>query len=275
MGDDARQRIGWAEGTRRLARALGTEPRSVGAYAVEKLIAVREQPPPYRPDPDWESRFHALLGAPWPCPESLACNRSWEAARRRVESAGARLGRHTYGAYSDGDRALTRAAWCAVRHLRPSTVLETGVAHGVSTRVILDALDANADSSATLYSVDQPHLFHPELHRLTAVAVPPEQRIGGRWKYLPGSSRRRLPPLLRGLGAVDLFLHDSLHTERNTRFEMTRVAAALRPGGLMVIDDISTHRAFPRFTAAHPEFTALVAASEDGEGLFGIAVRPR
>jgi hypothetical protein len=185
--------------------------------------------------------------------------------------AGIRLGRHTYGGYSDGDPALTRAVWCGVRHLRPRVVVETGVAHGVTSRVILDGLDANG--AGRLCSIDLPHLFRPELHAQTAVAVPPEHRQ--RWTYLRGSSRRRLPALLDELGEAGVFVHDSLHTARNVRFELVRAAEALPPGGLILVDDISTHQAFEEFALARPEFETLIAPSEDGEGLFGVAVRRR
>ena len=57
-------------------------------------------------------------------------------------------------------------------------------------------------------------------------------RYADRWSYLKGSSRRHLPILLARLGQIDLFIHDSLHSERNVRFELDRAWAALKPGGV-------------------------------------------
>jgi hypothetical protein len=34
--------------------------------------------------------------------------------------------------------------WCTVRHARPDVVIETGVAHGISSRVLLEALSQRA-----------------------------------------------------------------------------------------------------------------------------------
>jgi hypothetical protein len=45
--------------------------------------------------------------------------------------------------WNDGDAALVRTLWCLVRHLKSKQVIETGVAHGVSSRFILAALERN------------------------------------------------------------------------------------------------------------------------------------
>jgi len=51
---------------------------------------------------------------------------------------------------------LVRAIWCLTRHLRPKTVVETGVAHGVTSRCILEALTRSGDGR--LWSIDLPPL---------------------------------------------------------------------------------------------------------------------
>jgi hypothetical protein len=86
-----------------------------------------------------------------------------------------------------------------------------------------------------------------------------------------GSSRRRLGSVLRSTGRVGVFIHDSLHTGRNTRYELDRVAPALVPGGLMLVDDISTHQGFSSFVAESAGVRHLICPSADGLGLFGIA----
>jgi hypothetical protein len=40
------------------------------------------------------------------------------------------------------------------------------------------------------------------------------------------------------LGQIDLFVHDSMHTARNVRFELEPVWPALTPGGAVLIDDV-------------------------------------
>ena len=51
-----------------------------------------------------------------------------------------------------------------------------------------------------------------------------------------------MPPLVTEVGKVELFIHDSLHTFKNTLFEMEQAASVMRPGGVMLIDDIKSRR---------------------------------
>jgi len=88
-----------------------------------------------------------------------------------------------------------------------------------------------------------------------------------------GSSRQRLPPLVAGVGHVEMFIHDSLHTARNTAFEADQVASAMPPGSVMVIDDIRMHEGFAIFARRHPEFQTIVCRHDDRMGMFGIAVK--
>jgi hypothetical protein len=58
--------------------------------------------------------------------------------------------------------------------------------------------------------------------------------------------------VLSHLGEIDLFVHDSLHSERNVRFELDRAWAALRPNGALVVDDIDANWGFRSFTQTFP-----------------------
>lgn len=235
-------------------------------YLPEEVGKHVEHPVDYRVDESWEARLHGLLGAPWPCPDAVRGSQLWSGVGAELRQQGLEFGRHTYGAYSDADECLARAVWCTVRHQQPEVVVETGVARGVITRVILEALAEN--DRGRLWSIDLPHPFERGLHDQTAVAVP--DRVRSRWTYVEGSSRRRLPGLARELGTVDLFVHDSLHTARNTSFEMDRIARVLAPGGFMLVDDISTHQAFAPWTRAPGRADTLVCRHADREGLFGV-----
>ena len=108
---------------------------------------------------------------------------------------------------------MARALRGLVHHLQPEEVVETGVAHGVRSRVILEALERNGDGR--LSSIDLPWMTIPERQDEVGVAKPQELR--DRWHFLEGSSRRRLPPLLRRKDQIDLFIHDSLHSARNVQ----------------------------------------------------------
>jgi hypothetical protein len=252
---------------RKFARALAADPVETLLFLPEYASRRREHPVAYEVDEDWEPRLHQLLGAPWPCRLTAGARALWTTVVAELHERGLAFGRHTYGAYSDADESLARAVWCTVRHLQPEVVVETGVARGVVSRFVLEALEANG--LGHLWSVDLPHPFERELHSQTGAAV----RDRSRWTYVEGSSRRRLPGLLRQLGRVDMFIHDSLHTARNTRFEMDRVGRALTPHGVMLVDDISTHQGFApwiRDAGRTAAAGSLVCPSADREGLFGV-----
>jgi hypothetical protein len=145
--------------------------------------------------------------------------------------------------------------------------VETGVARGVTSRVILEALARNG--KGRLSSIDLPAL-DTAVHAEIGAAVPDGLRSC--WTYVSGTSRRRLPPLLAELGGIDLFVHDSSHTTRNLRFELERAWRAIGRGAV-IADDIERNRAFGDFTAARPGIVSLIALADDSGAMFGIALK--
>jgi hypothetical protein len=253
----------------RAARAFMTNPVETALHIPERFS--HDYPASYKPDPDWEVRLHCWLGATWPCPVRGMVDVLMRDIESELQTQGLRLGRQTYGEYSDAETSMARAAWCAVLHQRPSVVIETGVARGVTTRIILEALNRN--DRGRLWSIDLPHPNKKGLHTQIGAAVPSSYRR--RWSYIEGSSRRRLPSLLRSVAQVDLFIHDSLHTARNTRFEMERTLRALASGGIMIVDDISPHQAFANFARDFPRLETLVCPHSDRAGsYFGLVHKP-
>lgn len=217
---------------------------------------------------DWPSQLHAALGLPWPCPEAAGFGEVWDAMVGDLTAAGVRVGVFSYGGWHDGDRAFSEAIWCLVAHLRPERVVETGVAHGLTSRIILQGLERNG--AGQLWSVDLPAV-DSALHAQIGLAVPPDLR--SRWTYVPGTSRDRLPGLLRMLGRIDLFVHDSLHTGRNVRFELESAWPFLRPGGAAVVDDINHSLAFSVFAKRAGGAASLTARHVTGEGLWGVMIK--
>jgi hypothetical protein len=219
---------------------------------------------------DWVPALHKAISTPWPCAESEHFPQVWDATVSGLAAAGLRVGLASYRGWNDGDRAQAAAIWCLVAHLRPATVIETGVAHGLTSRVILEGLQRNGIGH--LWSVDLPAV-DPSLHHEIGSAVPAELRP--RWTYLAGTSRRRLPALVRRLQQVDLFIHDSLHTTRNTCFELDTVWPALPPGGAATADDIHRNLGFSRFIERAAPAAWVVARHVTGDGLWGTAIKGR
>jgi predicted O-methyltransferase YrrM len=224
--------------------------------------------PPSRAEEDWERRLHELIGAPWPSAEAEVFASAWAGARETMAEHGLRVGRHNYGRWDDADPGLARALWCLVSHLRPAHVVETGVAHGLSSRIILEALKRTGDGR--LWSIDLPETTIPDERRAeVGVAVP--ESLRERWVHLEGASRRHLPPLLRQLDEIELFFHDSLHSTRNVRWELTRAWRALRPGGVVVVDDVDLNWGFQQFLQAGDDRQPLWCMADDGRRLFAVA----
>jgi hypothetical protein len=264
----------------RAVAAIASEPLEVWTTLQESYVAQRERPVPsdlYRAEDGWDRRMHELLGVRWPCPATSEFTALWPEVIGELEAKGIRVGPETLQGWNDGDAGLVRAIWCLTRHLRPRNVVETGVLHGVTSRFILEALERNG--SGHLWSIDKPPMER-ELHEQIGVAV--DGRFRHRWTYIHGSSRRRLPGLLSQLGQIDLFIHDSLHSEHNVRFEVDRAWATLRPGGAVVVDDIDANRGFQTFTQCFSGHHSMICEAEplrpdlrrfNKKGLFGIILK--
>jgi hypothetical protein len=259
-----------------VARALSAalaSPAEAGDRLIEKLAVRWERArlggrrPEYRVADDWERDLHEMLGAPWPCPQARAFARTWAGVLDTMTRCGLRVGRRNYGADDDADPGLARALWCIIHHLSAEAVIETGVAHGVSSRVMLEAL--RDSSGGRLYSVDLPPMVVPDRRSEIAAAVPTSLR--DRWVLLEGSSRRHLPALLRRLDQIDLFVHDSLHSTRNVCWELATAWPVLRPGGIVVVDDVDFNWGFERFLQSADDCQPLWCVADDGQRQLAIA----
>ena len=255
----------------RFVRALVRDPIETIRYIPDAVShQLFDKQVTYHVEEDVGASFHQMLGEQWPCRELDHFSQVWEDIGRDLSAKGLSIGRATYGEYSDADPGLSAATWCAVRHLRPAKVLETGVARGVTSRVILEAMSLNG--TGHLWSLDLPHPFRPEIHGETAAAVPTACR--GRWTYIQGSSRRRLRSVVSSLQNIDMFIHDSLHTGRNMRFELRIVWPAMRTGDLALVDDVDNQsfRDFVREVGGPP---SMVMRSADGPFMFGAIRKDR
>lgn len=177
------------------------------------------------------------------------------------------LGRGPFRKQHNADFRLARICYLACRALQPETVVETGVAYGVTTAFVLAALAAN--QRGVLHSIDLPPLGK-DGDRFVGCLVPPELR--DRWVLHRGATRRLLPRVLVNLPAVDMFIHDSLHTYKNMRMEFGLVSGRLAPKAVVISDDIQGNAAFAEWAAAaKPAFWAT-CKEEAKESLFGVAV---
>jgi len=177
-------------------------------------------------------------------------------------------GNRPFALVHSADLTLARFCYAVCRTLSPKIVIETGVAYGVTTSFVLQALTQN--QRGRLWSVDLPPLC-PTPDQSVGLFVPQELRTN--WKLERGVTRRHLPRLLSRLRTVDLFIHDSLHTRSNMTWEFETVWPHLRPGGVLIADDVQSQPAFEEFVARnHPQFSAIVI-EENKDAAFGVALK--
>ena len=151
------------------------------------------------------------------------------------------------------------------RLVNPTAVVETGVANGVSSAFILQALEDNR-GNGLLYSIDLPNVEY-ELDKKYILGsenrhkdILPEGKGTGylvpaklkrRWKLVLGDAREELQSLLGDIGEIDLFFHDSMHTYDHMMFEFDTVWPKLKTNGVLVSDDVDWNLAFSDFCGQH------------------------
>jgi hypothetical protein len=134
-----------------------------------------------------------------------------------------------------------------VRLKKPNVVVETGVGPGSTSALILRGLMQN--SKGILYSIDLPgqdSIVYPQIGRTYNIHVPPGYEVGWlvppwtrkRWKLILGDSREELPKLLSSGLKIDIFLHDSLHTDEHIKFELGTVIPYMEKDAFLLADDV-------------------------------------
>lgn len=139
------------------------------------------------------------------------------------------------------------------RLARPSVVVETGCFTGWDSALLLQALDRNQHGH--LYSVDLPAREGQFGLAGPGASLSPDVSIGylvpdalkHRWTLVVGDIRDELLPVLKEAQEVDLFYHDSDHSYDHVRWELDTALPYLRPGAVVVADDISWSLAFRDF----------------------------
>jgi predicted O-methyltransferase YrrM len=162
--------------------------------------------------------------------EVLAEARGDQVLRRRLRAATA----HRWWWSKPEPPFGKRLGWYALARLgKPALIVETGVDDGLGSLLLLRALERNALEGAggRLVSFD----VNPAAGWL-AGADP-------RWELRIESSRDGLQEVLKRSEGVGLFIHDSLHTYENERWELRTVAPHLTSEGVLISDNVHVTRA--------------------------------
>lgn len=149
-----------------------------------------------------------------------------------------------------------------VRWLRPGTVLETGVAAGWSSCAILQALERN--QAGHLKSSDFPYFRIENPERYIGLLVP--DALKHRWTLAIRGDRQNLPELLDEVTQVDLVHYDSDKSRPGREWFARQITPFLRPGSVIIWDDIVNNLAFRDRSATAAESYVL----DTPNGLVGI-----
>jgi len=246
-------------GKRRLAAVAVRRPAEfVDRWKVRRELQQSEDAStlvPRRVDPF--DAVHAALGVK----QCEQCEPEFRATWEQI------LGRVADSSYHDAGATLAIAVWVVTRHTRPERAVESGVAHGVTSACILEAMERNG--AGHLWSIDLPPLSGDWLGS-TGVAVGKQR---ARWTYVRGSVDRHLAPLLVEVETLDLYVHDALHTYRAMTGEFGLAWPRLSVGSVLISDDVQMTKAFEDFDFAGG--ASLVLADEDKGGAIGLVVKRR
>lgn len=168
-----------------------------------------------------------------------------------------------------------------VKSSMPTNIIETGVATGYSTSLILMALNEN--NYGLLNSIDYPNYqsilekilrdlnckglartlltfdglksvagyilksnyYHIPKGKKSGWVIPTE--LKDRWGLHIGISEKLLLNVINKVGSIELFFHDSDHSKSNMLFEFDTIWPHLKENGIIVSDDINLNDAFKEF----------------------------
>lgn len=134
--------------------------------------------------------------------------------------------------------------YALVRKLEPDTVVETGVCNGVSTYIVLRALEANGHGH--LHSVDSPPEERIPDGEQPGWIIPDDLR--DRWSLTIGLSQEKLPNVIADLDTIDLFLHDTKASILDEELDI--VWSKLAEGAVVTADDVHESDAFGNVVAS-------------------------
>jgi len=167
----------------------------------------------------------------------------------------------------ENESALLLYLICKI--LKPKKVVETGVAYGLSSSYILQAMNEN--NYGELYSLD--YLFRPwESKQMIGSIIP--NYLRNRFNLVYGIASKKLKQFLLLNKEIDIFIHDSDHTYKNMMFEYDISWPHIKKGGLLISDDVESSNAFYDFSIKKDLKPILFFQDLDQKTFLGILQKP-
>jgi hypothetical protein len=160
-----------------------------------------------------------------------------------------------YGKNFDCEEGLAAFLYSYVLTNKPGVIVETGVANGITTNMLMKALEK---TGGRLHSFD----IDPKTQNV--------YRGSGHWNFhlLTKKYESALRSQVQEIGTVDLWIHDSNHGFSWQAFEYSLALKALGKEGVLVSDDIDSSTAWG--LASESEFRSSISIF-DNRKFIGIA----
>lgn len=121
-----------------------------------------------------------------------------------------------------------------VRVLSPTTVVETGVASGASSRAIIEAMLENGKGH--LYSSDLAGVIPREYSGLCV-----DEHMTSRWTLYHEGDRTNMPRIVAKAGKIDLLHYDSAKDAVEMKWVIGQASPTLATNAVIVLDDVDRH----------------------------------
>jgi len=142
-----------------------------------------------------------------------------------------------------GGEADLELLYYLAEYAKVKTVVETGVAYGWSSAILLLSLQNR--EGGLLYSTDMPYAKMNN-EDFVGCVVPDELRQ--KWRLYKLPDRQALPKIERKINSFDLCHYDSDKSYRGRMWAYNWLWLRLRRGGLFISDDVNDNVAFKDFT---------------------------
>jgi predicted O-methyltransferase YrrM len=190
----------------------------------------------YESAASWHTSAESMLPALFDldAPEAASwVEEAFAASRTALDRVPRSALRHPEHYMVGGDTAAL--LYCVVRLAQPAVMLETGVADGFSTALILEAMQRNGHGE--LHSVDQSD----------DVGMLVTDRARWHLHVTDPAVSDAVVTIVDELPRLDLFFHDGGHDYQQQSLEYRTAWAKLEPGGMVLSDDIEWSFAFLDF----------------------------
>ncbi len=178
-------------------------------------------------------------------------------AKQLRESTGLRI----------GGGARIELLYFLVRCAQPEVIVETGVAAGFSSTVLLEALKRNG--KGRLYSSDFPYFRAKNPEEYVGILVPEELREN--WTLLVKGDTVNLPEILSMVDKIDFYHYDSDKSYNGRTYGLDIVQSKLSDDAVVMVDDISDNVFFRDYVAKNNLVFDLFGAPDQAIGVLNLA----